>query len=127
MIERPRFLASSPLFVLLLAPAVMVAACRQPPPGAGTRAGAELEAALDASFRAGTAKAASVAVVSDSGCSFARAFGGGFGGLAGAANDDSVFRAASLSKPVLAWIALLLVVVRAACRSGLRHFEAFGG
>jgi len=87
----------------------MVAACRQPPPGAGTRAGAELEAALDASFRAGTAKAASVAVVSDSGCSFARAFGGGFGGLAGAANDDSVFRAASLSKPVLAWIALLLV------------------
>jgi len=109
VIERPPSSAKLLLFALLVASVALVAERRPTPPAAGTRAGTELDAALDVAFRAGTAKTASVAVVSASGCSFARTFGGGFGSLAGAANDDTVFRAASLSKPVLVWVALLLV------------------
>lgn len=109
MAERRRPGARFLSFSALLASMALLAARGPTPPAAGARAGAELEGALAAAFRAGTAKAASVAVVSDSVCSFTRAWGGGFGSLAGAANDETVFRAASLSKPVLAWIALLLV------------------
>ena len=86
-----------------------VSAGEVPVPGGGARRAGEVEAAVLSAFRQANIKTAAVAVATDGGPVFTRALGVRVGDQGGPADDDTVFRAASLGKPVFAYLVLTLV------------------
>jgi CubicO group peptidase (beta-lactamase class C family) len=85
---------------------------RQPNGLPRIQATADIDAAVFAVLERSGAPSASIAVVDEDGIRYSRAFGTRVGSRRDPANEATVFRAASLSKPVFAYLVMLLIADR---------------